>query len=963
MTNSTQPTTVNYNYGTKTRQTLGNILDLYDSPMYNIRLYMIPFLEVKAADALNDVEGGSGSFVSPNEVTIAQTGVTGLLIDDVSVELFGGAMRLFEPRKVTFKITEPGSVEFLDKLTVLRTLMGYSFTGPDGVVVPEGFPIFMEIKFLGYPLPEGDDPREREDNARASEAEQIGPLFRYRLEVNRIEMKIDTTGSVYDFSAVVMSSIGTNDIYFKAPKEITTRGTTTNEHLTDFIENLNKIEEDHNTTHIAKDQYALDIEPLLADLRDSGLSTGDLLDQPIDYDSFNFLDWARLTDPSLRNMSPEQFNDLSESELRSQVAILVNNGSALTSQRRDDADQRRRAEIAEREPAGGIVSSALRGAFDIGSGAFTAAGRGLDDARGAIGNVVSGEGNQLPPITIRRGVSYDYYMFMLFALGLGDTFYELVTRGDPNPDTPRDTLVRRLVVSTRVELLDFDIGRRGFSKKITYIPRMISGNFENHALTSREDTNLTAEEIESRFNQLVVDKFYSYMFTGLNDQILNMDISYNQAIAILLSPYQGAHTSVEQTTSSNSGENEDTVRQSIQQIRSGDDFDITNTSSRSEQFSFTYLEDIDTSSDVEVVQQRYETATMDQPSAGADSTNDSLSNARSNRIANLYTNSMEEVAKFMHRQELTLRGDPYYLGTPDIQSVRDEFVISPREVIVTPSQHIPVRDLMPHYVFEMQLPRLEQENPLNDDDNTGLWDIRGKSYFLTGLYMIRSVTNTFSDGRYECKVSGIRQTMFNAALIDEITSSVENELPEQPRTRTPQLPPVGDFEVNDDNPVPVQGTNPLAGDPNAPRSVRNNNPGNIRLTNIPWEGKVGNDGEFEIFDTQENGGRALMRNLRTRVETLGDNATMTNVITAWAPPNENDTPAYIEFVRQQTGIGPDQVLDWNNRAQMSSIARAIAIKETGVSRTPDDWKNPIWWNSRYREANSDRTNTSTIGIV
>lgn len=123
------------------------------------------------------------------------------------------------------------------------------------------------------------------------------------------------------------------------------------------------------------------------------------------------------------------------------------------------------------------------------------------------------------------------------------------------------------------------------------------------------------------------------------------------------------------------------------------------------------------------------------------------------------------------------------------------------------------------------------------------------------------------------------------------------------------------------------------GGANAPRGLRNNNPGNLRATDIQWQGKVGNDGSYEQFATPEAGVRAGMVNLQSMVrETDG---TLAGVIGKWAPSNENDTPAYIRDVSQKTGIASTTVLDPSNKQQMSAVLGAMFQHENNGKSVSD----------------------------
>lgn len=117
---------------------------------------------------------------------------------------------------------------------------------------------------------------------------------------------------------------------------------------------------------------------------------------------------------------------------------------------------------------------------------------------------------------------------------------------------------------------------------------------------------------------------------------------------------------------------------------------------------------------------------------------------------------------------------------------------------------------------------------------------------------------------------------------------------------------------------------------NKPRGIRNNNPGNIRKTDVKWKGEVaGTDSAFETFVSMPYGYRAMIKLLQNyqknhRLKTIRQ------IITRWAPPSENNTSAYISTVSKRTGIGPDVAIDMKDRATALSVASAISFKENGI---------------------------------
>lgn len=92
------------------------------------------------------------------------------------------------------------------------------------------------------------------------------------------------------------------------------------------------------------------------------------------------------------------------------------------------------------------------------------------------------------------------------------------------------------------------------------------------------------------------------------------------------------------------------------------------------------------------------------------------------------------------------------------------------------------------------------------------------------------------------------------------------------------------------------------------RGIRNNNPLNLRRTDIDWKGekKVVTDQEFEEFETMMWGLRAGLRNMKTNFG-RGNN-TIRKLISVWAPSSENNTENYIDIVSKETGINPDAIL-------------------------------------------------------
>lgn len=119
---------------------------------------------------------------------------------------------------------------------------------------------------------------------------------------------------------------------------------------------------------------------------------------------------------------------------------------------------------------------------------------------------------------------------------------------------------------------------------------------------------------------------------------------------------------------------------------------------------------------------------------------------------------------------------------------------------------------------------------------------------------------------------------------------------------------------------------------NNSRGIRNNNPGNIRWGD-EWKGLVPEaqrtDKSFCQFKAPEFGIRAMIIILRNYQIKYGLK-TITGIIKRWAPPNENDTQAYIRSVAQATGTDADKPIDLTDSRKLFPLLQAIIKHENGT---------------------------------
>ena len=128
-----------------------------------------------------------------------------------------------------------------------------------------------------------------------------------------------------------------------------------------------------------------------------------------------------------------------------------------------------------------------------------------------------------------------------------------------------------------------------------------------------------------------------------------------------------------------------------------------------------------------------------------------------------------------------------------------------------------------------------------------------------------------------------------------------------------------------------------------PRGLRNNNPGNIRISKTKYLGEVqpSQDSAFKQFTTMAYGYRAMFTLLYTYQKKYGIN-TIADAIIRYAPAIENHTTAYIDMVSEWSGVPATSHITTTNADVMVPIVAAMSRVENGIPAVMSDveagWK-------------------------
>jgi len=557
------------------KKVLPNKLDAYNVPQYVFTLYMLSKPKLTAfynggdeepssesensdearADSSNFKKGSVDRTLTrpaPEDmVIIAQTGTTDIGIDDVEIETYNGPENDIVPTLINFKLTEPGSITLMDRLAEAKRFCGYEVKSP----VLLG--MFLELEFKGYT--DGEDDRDSGGAPItvpfAGSKDQSAVYF--ELGGIQYDMSMTPEGATYNFSAYRQKS-GGKDIRLESSYTISGRnlqelfgGNREDEEKADTTITSS---EDADASDTAVKNVAFGLEEAFRKsfasiddpdkkTDDSGPNSFTRRDFRIDTSSLiqntaknegeggNPAEEVNLTEDTISNAILKDFA-LLETFAKSGTRLFKENGKDLNwTDTTDGQDDPTTIDVDETGP---ITGRQLTDKISIGeaSADFT------------VTETISGTDIYVDPvisITLPVGIHLKDCMYLI--LTLSEDFvnkaigYESTDLKKEKPKKVNEAYTRWLSLEGNhyYDPDSYDEKTNTYSEHITVRPILSSTSNPNMVITKsdiQQESEKTIKQLKNKLDQLQIDKEYYYSYTGINTQVLDISLNFDEAFAI-----------------------------------------------------------------------------------------------------------------------------------------------------------------------------------------------------------------------------------------------------------------------------------------------------------------------------------------------------------------------------------------------------------------------------------------------
>ena len=795
----------------------GNVLDTFDNYAYNIKLYMIPpkatpvapgvFTPSAGTTARSPLPtpsvsgGGAGGgylqnylIAKPEEtVVLAQTGVTGAQIDNVQIVSAVGTGGSFHTSTINFDVIQPGSADFMDQILAAKKHLGCPIFAPD-------VPLFLEIVFKGY-SEDIDDP-EKEGVVTA-----IAGPYRYNMILKNVGIDIDAKGSQYSFECVAKDQIPYSDQFYTLPCLITAEGGTIEEYLLDVENKLKEYAEKNLTDYQFRDEIKFDLTGLLVKHgADSELGISD--DTLTNNSKAKAEDINRIMNPQLSGKTQDEYKEILE-------------GDPIDSGRLDVVVSKDMVTFREGVKIDVVVATILSMSDEFFEGTTRAdaadAGANVKKDQGFVkwfkinADYEYGEYDEYRN-THQKKITYGPYIYRTDGSNIQQNTEENInlSKSDVQSrfDQMSDTVFKAYhytYTGRNDQIIDCRIGYNNGIALIVPPAGGVTGDFstalaDSLADSAGENDDLTGQEAaqaaEKAAAQEQANDFLNNLDPGQRQQLGEWAGLSGSEIADLVSNQNGqsqqflalalADSSLLQAAQNAEAQaNANTLSDTQKGINGG---------SYSERLSgYQYGADIMDSQGLDISQDmsqqtvknrirdlRRQAKKLDSESQHADAGDNAQPQVQQIHLTNPseaatydgttrnsifgYLMQQHGASDFLVKLDMTVRGDPFYLGQPDTTGKQVPLVNDDKNT----NEEYAVYSKDENYVmFEMQLPRRFDMDVEDEDNNTGYWQPKGTSYFISGMYRIVTVVNNFSRGLFSTELNLNKLTPIKVSMLEK----------------------------------------------------------------------------------------------------------------------------------------------------------------------------------------------------
>jgi len=795
----------------------GNVLDKFDNYAYNIKLYMIPpkaspvaagvFTPSAGTTARNPLPtpsasgGGSGGgylknylIAKPEEtVVLAQTGVTGAQIDNVQIVSAVGTGGSFHTSTINFDVIQPGSADFMDQILAAKKHLGCPIFAPD-------VPLFLEIVFKGY-SEDIDDP-EKEGVVTA-----IAGPYRYNMILKNVGIDIDAKGSQYSFECVAKDQIPYSDQFYTLPCLVTAEGGTIKEYLTDVENKLKEYAEKNLTDYQFRDEIKFDLSGLLvSEGADPDLGISD--DTLTNNSKAKAEDINRIMNPQLSGKTQDEYKEILE-------------GDPIDSGRLDVVVSKDMVTFREGVKIDVVVATILSMSDEFFEGTTRSdaadAGANVRKEQGFVkwfkinSDYEYGEYDEYRN-THQKKITYGPYIYRTDGSNIQQNTEENINLSKSDVQSRFDQMSATVFKAYHYtytgrndQIIDCRIGYNNGIALIVPPAGGVTGDFSTALADSLSDTagendDLTGQEAAQAAEKAAAaeqaNDFLNNLDPGQRQQLGEWAGLSGAEIADLVSNQNGqsqqflalalADSSLLQAAQNAGAQaNANTLSDTQKGINGG---------SYSERLSgYQYGADIMDSQGLDISQDmsqqtvknrirdlRRQAKNLDSESQHADAGDNAQPQVQQIHLTNPseaatydgttrnsifgYLMQQHGASDFLVKLDMTVRGDPFYLGQPDTTGRQVPLVNDPAET--NPEYAVYSKD--ENYVmFEMQLPRRYDMDVEDEDNNTSYWQPKGTSYFISGMYRMVTVVNNFSRGLYSTELNLNKLTPIKISMLEK----------------------------------------------------------------------------------------------------------------------------------------------------------------------------------------------------